>query len=111
MVYKLQCRTCGLQYIGSTINKFRERFNNYKAQFRKFLKRKKDGHLNPGDGISQANLFEHFCSENHNDMEDWSFQLIDQSDSLERLRERESFWQHKLNCFIPNGLNEREVPS
>ena len=109
VVYKLQCRTCGIQYIGSTITKFRERFNNYKAQFRKYLKRKKDFHQNPGDGISHANLFEHFCSDDHKEMEDWSFLLIDQSDSLERLRQREFFWQHKLNCFIPHGLNEREV--
>ena len=42
-------------------------------------------------------------------MEDWSFQIIDQADSLQRVRERESFWQFKLNTFIPHGLNEREV--
>ena len=22
---------------------------------------------------------------------------------------KESFWQHKLQTFVPNGLNEREV--
>ena len=96
--------------MGSTITRFRERFNNYKAQFRKYLKRKSEGHNNPGEGISQANLFDHFCSLDHNGIEDWSFQLIDQADTVERLREREAFWQHKLNSFIPHGLNEREVP-
>ena len=110
VVYKLGCRICGVQYIGSTITKFRERFNNYKAQFRKYLKRKNEGSSNPGEGISQANLFEHFCSSDHNGIDDWSFQLIDQSENLVRLRERESFWQHRLNSFVPHGLNEREVP-
>ena len=109
VVYKIKCLTCNLQYVGSTVTKFRERFNNYKAQFRKFLKRKEEGHKNPGDGISQAKFFSHFCEPNHKGIDDWSFQLIDQSDNLERLRKRESFWQHKLNSFIPNGLNQREV--
>ena len=36
-------------------------------------------------------------------------QLIDQSDSLPTLRKNERFWQHKLDTFYPNGLNEREV--
>lgn len=42
-------------------------------------------------------------------MEDWSFTLIDHAESLSRLRRKESFWQHKLDSFQPNGLNEREV--
>ena len=109
-MYKIRCLTCNLQYVGSTITKFRERFNNYKAQFRKFSKRKEEGHNNPGDGIQQANFFNHFCEPNHKGIDDWSFQLIDHSENIERLRERDSFWQYKLNSFIPNGLNEREVP-
>ena len=35
--------------------------------------------------------------------------LIDQTDNVEDLRKRESFWQHELETFQPNGLNEREV--
>ena len=34
VVYKIRCKTCNKQYVGSTITKFRERFNNYKSQFR-----------------------------------------------------------------------------
>ena len=40
---------------------------------------------------------------------DWEVRLINQSDSTEDLRNGESFWQHKLDTFQPNGLNEREV--
>ena len=109
VVYKIRCKTCNKQYIGSTITTFRERFNNYKSQFRKYSKRKDSGTVDPGKDISQAKLFDHFLIDGHHGMEDWSFQIIDQAESLKRLRERESFWQFKLNYFILHGLNEREV--
>ena len=35
--------------------------------------------------------------------------LFDQTDNVEDLRKRESFWQHELDTFQPNGLNKREV--
>ena len=34
--------------------------------------------------------------------------LIGQTDNAEELRKRESFWQHELDTFRQNGLNERE---
>ena len=111
MVYKLRCNVCTKQYVGSTITTFRTRFNNYKSQFRKYSKRKQDCNPNPGKDIKQASLFEHFFSDGHHGLDDWSFQLIDQADSEIRLRERESFWQHKLDTFVPRGLNEREIPT
>ena len=42
-------------------------------------------------------------------MEDWSIKLIDQAEDLPGVRLKESFWQHKLDTFVPNGLNERYV--
>ena len=30
--------------------------------------------------------------------------------SVDDVRRRESYWQHELDTFQPNGLNEREVP-
>ena len=35
--------------------------------------------------------------------------LIDQTYNVEELRKRESFWQHELDTFQPNGVNEHEV--
>ena len=110
VVYLLRCKSCSMQYVGSTVTKFRERFNNYKSQFRKYMQRKEANNHNPGKDIAQAALFEHFCAEDHHGMEDWSFNIIDQADSLKRVRERESFWQYKLDSFSPRGLNDREVP-
>ena len=111
VVYLLRCKVCGKQYVGSTITKFRERFNNYKSQFRRYWERKQAGKSDPGKDISQGKLFEHFCERDHHGMDDWSFKIIDQADSLKRVRERESFWQYKLNSFYPKGLNDREVPT
>ena len=42
-------------------------------------------------------------------MSDWESTLIDQTESVDNLRRRESFWQYELNTFQPNGLNERDV--
>ena len=107
--------------MGSTKTKFRERINNYKSKFRKYYKQRKTGTLNKFDPIPQASLFDHliahgnikgFDSGNRKD-EDWSFwsfQLIDSSPNAPMLRQRESFWQHQLGTFLPEGLNEKEVP-
>ena len=107
VVYKLDCKTCGKQYIGSTKTQFRLRFNNYKSQFRSFIKQKETGMA--GYNIPQAGLFQHFLEPNHHGMNDWCFQLIDKCDNEHKVRERESFWQFKLNTFLPLGLNERTV--
>ena len=45
----------------------------------------------------------------HNGVDDWEVRLIDQTDDVEDLRKTESFWQHEMDTFQPNGLNEREV--
>ena len=115
----MTCKTCEKQYVGSTTTRFRERFNNYKAKFRLYYKRRKLGKLDKLD-VPQASLFEHFLQhDNVTGFEStkkkdenwtfWSFILIDSSLNESRLLERESFWQHQLNTFSPFGLNEREV--
>ena len=99
VVYLFTCKTCSKQYTGSTED-FRPRFNNYKCAHRNFLKRKK---------VKQESFNAHFGEVDHNGEEDWEVRLIDQTDNVEDLRKRESFWQHELETFQPNGLNEREV--
>ena len=42
-------------------------------------------------------------------MSDWEITLIDQTDSVDNFRRRESFWQYELDSLQPNGLNERDV--
>jgi len=57
----------------------------------------------------QAYFHEHFKSEGHHGIDDWSFILIDKGSSLYSVRKKESQWQHRLNTFTPNGLNIRDV--
>ena len=45
----------------------------------------------------------------HQGESDWEVRLIDQGVSVDDVRQRESYWQHKLDTFQSNGLNEREV--
>ena len=59
--------------------------------------------------VKQESFHAHFADGVHSDEGDWEVRLIDQSHSTEHLRKRESFWQHELDTFQPNGLNEREV--
>ena len=111
VIYRLICKSCNKQYVGSTKTAFRLRFNNYKSHFRSYCELKNAGTLQNGKSIPQAGLFAHFLHNNHHGMEDWRFQIIDCSNTEGQLRERESFWQFKLETFLPVGLNERSVPA
>ena len=99
VVYLFTRKTCSKECTGSTEN-FRSWFNNYRRARRNFLKRKK---------VEQESFNPHFTEANHNGEEDWEVRLIDQANNLEDLRKSESFQQHGLETFQPNGLNEREV--
>ena len=59
--------------------------------------------------VKQESFNAYFEEINHNGEDDWEVRLIDQTDNVENLGKRESFWQHELDIFQPNGLNEREV--
>ena len=108
-MYLIQCKVCGKQNCGSTITECRTRINNYKSKFRAYREKFESGTLE-GNIIQQACFHDHFCQPGHNGISDWSLKLIDQAGDEPTLRKKESFWQHKLNTFAPNGLNEREVP-
>ena len=100
VIYLLTCKTCNKKYVGSTITGFRYRVNNYKSHFSAHCK---------GKRVPQAGLFDHFIQDDHHGLEDFSFQVIDRSGNHTNLLKRESFWQHRLSTFEPNGLNERAV--
>ena len=59
--------------------------------------------------VKQELFHAHFADDIYGSEGDWEVRLIDQSDSPEDLKKKESFWQHELDTFQPNGLNEREV--
>ena len=88
--------------MGSTITSFRSRFNNYKSGARKVPK------VYPNKcNVYQEQFHRHFNSEGRNGMKDWKITSIEWAENVLVLRRRESYWQHRLDTCIPNGLNER----
>ena len=57
----------------------------------------------------QKQFHRQFKSEGHNEVEDWKITIIDRAENVSELRRRESYWQHRLDKFISNWLNERFV--
>ena len=56
MIYLLNCKICGLQYVGSTTDRFLLSWNNYEDNDRKAQR---------GEERMQPELFEHFHSEEY----------------------------------------------
>ena len=96
LIYLLSCKVCGLQYVGSTTDKFRFRWNNYKENNRKAER---------GEEHMQPLVFEHFSSHDHSGfLEDCSITLIDKTDGADPTR-REEYWRGVLKTVAPYGLN------
>ena len=94
LIYLLSCNVCGLQYIGSTTDIFRLKWNNYKENNRKAKRREE--HMQPL-------VFEHFSSNDHNGfLEDCSITLIDKTDGSD-LTSREESWRRDLKTVFPYG--------
>ena len=92
----MSCKACGLQYVGSTTDKFRLRWNSYKENDRKALR---------GEEHMQSELFEHFAADNHNCfLTDCSITMIDKTNGSDPTR-REEYWKTVLKTVAPYGLN------
>ena len=78
LICLLSCKVCGLQYVVSTTDKFRLRWNNYRENDRKALR---------GEEHMQPELLEHFAADNHNCfLSDSSITLIDKTDGSDPMR-------------------------
>ena len=62
-----------------------------------------------GNTVKRVSFHTNFEDDKHHSMSDSEITLIDQAESIDDLRKRESFWQSELNTFQPNGLNEHDV--
>ena len=79
LIYFSTCKTCLKQYVGSTTDCFRYRWNNYKCNGRKFAR---------GEACLQEHLFEHFNSEGNNGfLHEVSVTLIDKTDAKNPIKE------------------------
>ena len=73
VVYLLECKVCLKQYVGSTVTRFRLRFNQYKSNIKLY----REGR----SGFKQEKLIEHLFLCSHNGIhEDIKVQTIDHCD-------------------------------
>ena len=91
LIYLLTYKTCLKQYVGSTTDCFRYRWNNYKFNDRKNTR---------GEACSQEHLFEHLNSKGHNDfLHDVSVTVINKTDEKNPIK-REHYWRHALKTLL-----------
>ena len=96
LIYLLSCKGCDLQYVGSTTDKFRLGWNNYKEHDRKSLR---------GEEHVQSELSEHFDNDNNNcSLNNCTIALTDKTDGSDPTR-REEYWRKVLKTVAPYGLN------
>ena len=84
-------------YVGKAETKFRPWFNNYKSKHRSFWKGKQN--------VPQKHYHSHYIQDCHRGIDDWEVILFEKCE-IERLQEREMFWQHKSKTsltMVPAG--------
>ena len=95
MIYLFSCKVCGIQCVGSTVERSRLRWNNYK----------KVGAPKHWGAPNQNYFHQHFLSDGHNGlMNDCEIIFIDKTDCSYPIR-REFFWMRVLKTMAPLGLN------
>ena len=96
VIYLISCKRCGVQYVGETGQKLRNRFNNHRNRLRQ---------------LSNLYLYQHFTSDGHSE-EDIDILPIEEvtcasSISIRAKRlEREDYWCRELCTVYPYGLND-----
>ena len=95
IIHLISCKKCGIQYIGETSQKLRNRMNNHRNRLR---------------NLTNLYLYQHFNSDGHSegDLSIMPIEEITASDKgtcANRL-EREDYWGRKLCTFYPYELND-----
>ena len=95
LIYLLTCNCCQKQYVGQTVEIFRNRWNNYKENARKFDR---------GEHFVQKHLYEHFTLPGHSGfLHDVSVTLIDKTDPSCPTK-LEDYWIDTLKIKKPTEL-------
>ena len=96
LIYLITCKKCFKQYVGQTVDTFRNRWNNYKDNARKYER---------GQYCMQKHLYEHFDLPGHTSFsEDVKVTLIDKTDPRNPTK-REDYWIYTLKTKAPMGLH------
>jgi hypothetical protein len=96
IIYLLECAICGLQYIGQTKEKLKERMYGHRS--------------NADRNHPASSLHKHLGSANHDTNFDEMKVTIIEHDPIwndKRRQEREHFWIRKLKTLSPNGINAK----
>ena len=89
VLYLLKCKVSGeVRFVGKAKTKFRYRFKHYKSKHRAFRKGNRK--------VSQKLFHTHHSLNGHSGIEDWDFVIFEQCETYAQLKERETFWQHRL---------------
>ena len=99
VVYLLSCARCEMQYVGSTITKFRTRFNNHKSRLNAHKR------LTTENKVKDDCIYRHFNQPDHQGLADVRVRLIDKCRNVTVLRDREAQWAYRLRSIHPLGLN------
>ena len=100
VVYLINCKVCGFQYVGSTTTKFRLRFNNHKSRLRAHSR------MLAVDKESDDLVYRHFYSLGHHGLSDVHIQLVDKVN--DDLLAKEGQWVYRLHSLKLGGLNESD---
>ena len=85
----MNCKVCGEgSYVVKVKTKFRYRFNNYKSKYRAFRKGNRK--------VPQKHFHDHYCLDGHLGIDNWDFTLFEQCERHKKLKDTETFWQHRL---------------
>ena len=94
-------KVCKKQYTGSTVKKFRARFNHYKSDLKLYGR--------GGGGFFQEMKMEHFFNHGHNgSCKDMIVEIKDFCDPNDE-EKCEGFWMDKLRRLYPEGLNMKSI--
>ena len=91
-----------MQYVGSTMIRFRLRFNNHKSRLKAHSK------LSKNDKKKNDLVYRHFYTRGHHGLRDLEIKLIDRVSNDSDLIDKEGQWAYKLRGFRPHGLNESD---
>ena len=105
VIYLVSCTCCGVHYVGSTITKFRVRFNNRKSKIRRHCR------LAEEEKTRDDLIYRHFNGTGHLRLDRVKLQIINGCASEERLREREAQWAYKIKSIAPQGLDVEDFTS
>ena len=98
VIYSITCRICGVQYVGQTKNRLKDRFGSHFTSI-----------LNSDQDLSVGR---HFSQRSHRGSKDMKIHILEfikkppNSQQAKTIRlKRESTWTHRLRSLAPLGLN------